>query len=1149
MSKNYPKIEIEYSVLNKAFKSGIKENNKEIDTLNKGFRLQREEMKHTSSESEKLQAELNKLNREYELSAEKTRMTASALENTKAITGENSAETKKWSDALLVAQKNEAYLKNKIIETNVELTKATEKESEATKASEKRQETLKGLESQQDALKTSSERLTKEYELQVSELGNNAKESDKAKLQQKALAEQMKNSAEQTKNLEQQLKVSKEEFGENSAEVKKLENELLDAKIASQEFANAFQDSTNSLKNWGGKLQTYGSELQNIGKGLTIGVTAPLVAVGGASVKMASDFESAAAGMRKTNDELVDANGKVIISYKDLEDGIRDMSKEIPASAKEIAGVAETAGQLGIQTESVLEFSRTMIDMGQATNMSSEEAATAMARLANITQMSQKDFDKLGSTIVDLGNHFATMESEITAMGLRLSGIGNQIGMSEADIMGLSTAMSALGVEVEAGGTAMTQGLKKMQNAVAGNTEELQLFAQTANMSAEEFAEAFSNDPITALEAYVTGLQEASENGENLNDILADVGITGIREADTFLRLAGNSELLGEAVSTANNAWAENVALTEEVEKRYETFESKLSILKNQIVDIGIEMGGPLMDALSTVLDAMQPVLEVIGDLATKFSDADPKLQQLIITIGAIVAGVGPLVGVIGTILVAIGGIMTLIGTGAAMATGLLLGIPLLIAAVASLVAAIVIYWDDIVDATKNMIDAVIGFFKGIGEWFSGFFGGLKEGWDNWIESLLESTGKAWDGLKQGFSNVGEWFSNLFEGIAAIFNSIKESVVSKFKEIVASVIEFGAMLLEAVTPFFTRLGEIAMVPVNLIMTLLEGLFLFIKAGIDILLAVFEAMFDKMAIFYEEKVKVPVQELITFIIELFQAFLEKIQAFFDSVWQIIVMAGQKIKQSMIDPIVEAVAVVIEKVIELRDKLFAFLGEILQKFIDIFTRMKNAVVSKFTEMKDAVFNKVSEIASGISNGFEKAITKTGEVFTKIKDAALKPMIDLVDGVKNAIDNIKDFFFNIKLPTFGLKMGSKNVLGKNIEYPTGIDVQWREKGAIFQKPTIFGMANGLFQGAGEAGEEAVLPLNASTLGGIGEGIVNHSSIKQMFDSFVNGLIIQNHVHVDVVSEMDGKKMGRGSATYIDDEFNNKSRNEAFGTGRRRR
>ncbi len=134
-----------------------------------------------------------------------------------------------------------------------------------------------------------------------------------------------------------------------------------------------------------------------------------------------------------------------------MESGLRKLATQLPASHQEIAGVAEAAGQLGIKTENVVSFTKTMIDMGESTNMSAETAATSLARLANITKLPQDQFSNLGASIVDLGNNFATTESEITEMALRLAGAGSQIGLSQGDILGLAATLSSVGVEAEMG--------------------------------------------------------------------------------------------------------------------------------------------------------------------------------------------------------------------------------------------------------------------------------------------------------------------------------------------------------------------------------------------------------------------------------------------------------------------------------------------------------------------------------------------------------------------------------------------------------------------------------------------------------------------------------------------------------------------------
>ena len=423
---------------------------------------------------------------------------------------------------------------------------------------------------------------------------------------------------------------------------------------------SAFTKFGKSAQEVSDKFSKVGKEISGFGSALTRGVTAPIVAGAGLVVKAAIDYESAFAGVKKTVDETAS------VSYQKLSDGIRQMAKELPASAVEIANVAEVAGQLGIKAEDILTFSRTMIDMGESTNLSAEEAATAIAKIANILGLTSDEYGRFGASVVDLGNNFATTEKDIVEMTNRLAAGGKLAGLTAPEILGLATAMSSVGIEAEAGGTAMTQTLTAIGNAVSltakDSADDLALIAKVAGTTSEEFQKAWKEKPAEALQAFIKGLNTAREQGANMDAILMKLGMTGIRQGNMLKSLALSSDKMSAAVERSNQAWKDNTALTNEANKRYETTESQLKMFKNQVTDLAIEFGGPLIKALRSGLDAVKPWLSNLADLAKKFSSLSTEQQQNILKWGLFAAALGPALKLVGGGTSVIGGFVKAIG-------------------------------------------------------------------------------------------------------------------------------------------------------------------------------------------------------------------------------------------------------------------------------------------------------------------------------------------------------------------------------------------------------------------------------------------------------------------------------------------------------
>lgn len=489
----------------------------------------------------------------------------------------------------------------------------------------------------------------KAYKDSQKTLGKNAEETQKLKAEYEKLQAEFKKGEEKIRN--NQRAIDNWTIKANNAKTKlgELQGELSKTNKEIDTQSNKWANLSKELEKASEKFKSTGDKIEGLGKGLTTKLSLPLIGLGTMAAKASIDFESAFAGVKKT------VNGTEE-QFKQLEKGISDMSKKLPTNASDIAHVAEAAGQLGVQTDNILGFTKTIIDLGNATNLVGEEGASQLAKFANITQMSQKDFEKLGSTIVDLGNNMATTEADIVAMGMRLAGAGKQVGLTEAQIMGLSAALSSVGIEAEAGGSSISKVMIEMQLAVEKGGQSLNSFAKVAGMSSNQFKKAFKNDAAGALIEFIKGLSESEKKGTSAIKVLDDMGITEIRMRDALLRAAGAGDLFNKSIDIGTNAWKENTALVNEANQRYATTESQLKITKNQIVDSARKIGNNL-------LPVIRDVSVSISNLTERFSNLSPKTQENIIKMGAFAIAIGPVLVGIGALEKGIGGTLKLLGT------------------------------------------------------------------------------------------------------------------------------------------------------------------------------------------------------------------------------------------------------------------------------------------------------------------------------------------------------------------------------------------------------------------------------------------------------------------------------------------------------
>ncbi|ACL19519.1 phage tail tape measure protein, TP901 family [Desulfitobacterium hafniense DCB-2] len=893
-------------------------------------------------------------------------------------------------------------------------------QSSIQKTTEKLQNNIKA----RDELKKKLEEATAKYNESIKLYGKESEEANKAKESVDKLTEEYKQKQKQVENNSKTINNYTVKMNQAEEGLAKMQGELQKTNDELAKSENKWLNAGKALEETSQKLKTTGESVGNVG-GVILKATAPLVGLGAASLKFGIEFESAFAGVKKT----VTATEEQLAG---LSQGIRDLSKQMPQTASEIAGVAEAAGQLGIKTESILGFTKTMVMLGDTTNLTSEQAATDLARLANITQMPQTQFDRLGSSIVALGNTMATTESEIVSMSLRLAAQGKQVGMSEAEIAALAGTMSSLGIEAEAGGTAMTTTLKKIQTAVAEGGSDLKAFADVARMSSQDFANLFNEDAVSALDAFVKGLAGSSAEGKNLTTILSDLGITGIRESDTLLRMAGASELLSSAVETSTQAWEENVALSNEAEQRYQTTGSRLLMLKNQFIDVGIKLGEVLIPYVETAALKVGEFADWLGQLDKSTLDTTTKIVGLTVAFGGIlkigggaISTVGSIAGGLGKLSTALGGAKLAtagIGTAASVAGGVS-GLGALTAGLGSAAVAVAPFVlaaggiaavgyginksmsQEAVPAVDLFADHVEMTAEQV-ELASQSMGAVVE---TTTTQITEGTKEAVGAYLELDNQATETLSNLYINSTTITSQIADDMVGQYSSM-TSQIKVGLdkhhqQLLSDMELFFTNSRTLSDAEEKEVLAKLQNDNNAKKAEIDnytkqIQEILIKASEDKRALTLEEQQEInEIQEKMRVnavkslsdseveskvILERLKEYSTRITA--EQASEVIANAERQRKEA-VDKAEQQYQETVKNIIRMRDETGVISADQADRLIKDATRQKNEGIVKAQELKDGVVEKIRSMNRDILND-----------------------INITDGsIKNGWNKLKDWFGN--------------------------------------------------------------------------------------------------------------------------------------------
>ncbi|HHY0834618.1 TPA: phage tail tape measure protein [Bacillus thuringiensis] len=1119
--------------------------------------------------TDKLLAEKKKLEIQMEAAKKRTAMLRSEYQAMSKDTSTTAEQLNKMYGKLLDAERAETSLDNAMKRVNEGLSE------QAIEAREARG-TLLDLQENSKKLEAEQKKLTSSFKLQNAELGANASEADKLELAQKQLRQQTEMTDKVVRNLEQQLSAAKRAYGENSTEVQQLEAKLNQAKTTLKQFENSLQSVGRSGSQAADGMAEINKKLDmnNLMEAAEVlqGISEKLIEMGKSIVNTAIEFD----GSQRKIQASLGLTGKGAenlqkIAVDTWKKGFGENLEEVDhALIKVFQNMRDVPyEELQMASEDVLTLAKIYdVDLNEATR----GAGQLMSQFGLSTE---KTFDLLAAAAQEGLNYSDELFDNLS----EYVPLFKQAGFSAEEMFNIlangtrdgSYNLDYINDTVAEFGKKVQDGSKGTADAFADLSEETQGVWKS-----------FNDGKATAADVFNAVLNDLKGMDDKVKQNQIGVGLFATRWEDMGAKaVLGLNELNGGLGKTEGKMEEmkklQEESLGQQFQKALRETQAALEPLGKKFAELAKDILPPIVDGVKAVMDwfsklseADQTLLIVMGALSAAFIILTPIVAALAVSFGALNLAFLPVIATIAAVSLVITGIIMLIKNWGAITDWLSEKWSEFKEWFGEL-------WDSIVQTCEDAWSSTVDFFSGAWSDFlnmaNEFFEPVGQFFTDLWTGISDTASEIWTGITDYFSELwssfieladsilsplGEFFSGLWTGIVETATSIWDQLKTAWQETwdtiltvldpiisaVSTVLEAGWLLIQAGAQIaWAAISQYIIQPIqeayDWISAKIGELVTWLSTQWELIKAAAQVAWS----LFKQYITQPVQEAWDWVKEQIGVLVSWLNSQWETVKSYTSAAWNLVKQYVIQPVQELWNATKEKLNDLANWILGNWAKIQSYTLTAWNLVYKYIIDPVISAYNSAKEKFSDMYNTAREKFDSVKNAAQEKFDAAKRFIVDPIKDAVDKVKGFIDKIKGFFSDLKLkipkpempkmPHFSLQTSTKNILGKDITFPSGIDVQWRAKGGIFTRPTIFGMSNGQLQGAGEAGREAVLPLNKKTLGEIGEGIAATMSTEPTVINIYNPSVRDDRD----IDRMVGK---------IDDALAQKGRNSKIGIGR---
>ncbi len=524
----------------------------------------------------------------------------------------------------------------------------------------------------------------------------------------------------------------------------------------------------------GKKVKAVGEGMTKVGEGLSKSVTAPIMAIGGASI---AAFNEVDAGM----DTIVQKTGASGEALEDMQNRAQNLATTIPTDFETAgAAVGEVNTRFGLTGDALEDLSGQFIKFASLNNTDVSSSIDSVQKAMDAFGLQAEDASGFLDTLNAVGQNTGISMDSLTSLMTTNATAFQELGLGASDAANLLGTLEKSGIDTS---TVMT-GLKKAQAEAAKEGTDMSTVLEQAFSSSGDAVDIFGSKAgpqlYAAMQNGVISLDDFTASADGVNDSVGSV-------SDTF-----------DTTLDPIDQW---------------------QLTLNQLKITGAQLGNSIMTILQPVLQKVQTVVQ---SLTEKWNGLSEEQQQNIIKMAGIAAAAGPVIAFIGKLTTGVGGflinlgklpgqlneIKTGVGTLQTFASGAIKGIGTLLAGpmgpiiiIGAIIAILVTLYNkcewfrNMVNAIwkwiqnnilqplisfftgtlPNAINAAINFFRNLWNAIVAIFAGVG----SWFTARFR---EAYNGVVSVFQGIGTWFTARYNDIKNVFTSVGTWFTNKFKE-------------------------------------------------------------------------------------------------------------------------------------------------------------------------------------------------------------------------------------------------------------------------------------------------------------------------------------------------------------------------------